>query len=259
MGPHARRHARGRQAQAVHLGRPHLDELAAPVHQGREGHGVGAGQRPDLGADGLGEVGQYRRVEGVGLGQPAGGPGEVAHLPRVDDGHRPPGGGEGRGHRRLEPAGGLEDDPLGGQPRHAGEEGRDAGRVVGVAGGRPVGPGVEVEVAFGNVDPHEACGRHGVAPVHPFGPALRIRFGSTRLFGLRGCESRGVVHAPGRDLTPKGHSAYPTTLRFTKHTRGDRTYCEGAVAPPGLRSIFASVPGVALRSTPGYHRSPLRG
>src|SRR4051794_6920964 len=38
--------------------------------------------------------------------------------------------------------------------------------------------------------------------------------------------------------------------------RGDRQ----RVAPPGLRAFGgAGVPGVALRSTPGYRRSPLRG
>ena len=32
------------------------------------------------------------------------------------------------------------------------------------------------------------------------------------------------------------------------------------VAPPGLRYLVAAfIPGVALRSTPGYHRPPLRG
>ena len=40
-----------------------------------------------------------------------------------------------------------------------------------------------------------------------------------------------------------------------KPHRGDR-FCRPYGAPGGW---FGSVPGVALRSTPGYHRSPLRG
>ena len=40
-----------------------------------------------------------------------------------------------------------------------------------------------------------------------------------------------------------------------KPRRGDR-FCRPYGAPSHW---FGSVPGVALRSTPGYHRSPLRG
>jgi hypothetical protein len=87
--------------------------LPPTVHQGRQGQGINARQRPEFGSNRLGEVGQYRRVQGVGLGQLAGGLGEVTHLPGVDDDHGVPSGGQGRDDRRLEAAGSLQDDPLG--------------------------------------------------------------------------------------------------------------------------------------------------
>ena len=47
---------------------------------------LGVRERPGLGPDGLAEVRQHSRVDGVGLGELAGGTGEVADLAGVDDG-----------------------------------------------------------------------------------------------------------------------------------------------------------------------------
>ena len=65
-----------------------------------------------LGLHGHAEGGQDRRVDRIGLGQAAGGLGEVAGLAGVDHGHRQPGGGQGGGAEDFEPAGGLEHDQV---------------------------------------------------------------------------------------------------------------------------------------------------
>jgi hypothetical protein len=59
-------------------------------------------------ADRLGEAGDHRRVQPVGLGQPARGTSEGPHLARVDDRDRQAGRGQGRREADLHAAGGLE-------------------------------------------------------------------------------------------------------------------------------------------------------
>jgi hypothetical protein len=66
--------------------------------------GQGAWLRPHR----LGEVGEHRSVDPVGLGELARGLGEVPDLPGVDDRHRHPPESEGRGGGLLEPPSGLE-------------------------------------------------------------------------------------------------------------------------------------------------------
>ena len=61
---------------------PHALQLLASRDQGVQGPDLGRGQRPGLGADRLGEVGQGLGVDPVGLGQASGGLGEVAGLAR---------------------------------------------------------------------------------------------------------------------------------------------------------------------------------
>ena len=73
------------------------------------------GERPGLGADGLGEVGQGLGVDPVGLGQAAGGLGEVAGLAGVDRGDRDLGDLQRGDQGQLQAAGGLDDDQGRGQ------------------------------------------------------------------------------------------------------------------------------------------------
>ena len=87
----------------------------------------------------------------VGLGQPAGGLGEVAGLAGVDHGHGQAGGGQGRRGQRLQAAGGLEDD----QGHLVGleevEEPVDPLAAVGDAEGLGVADG-DVEGGLGDID-----------------------------------------------------------------------------------------------------------
>ena len=151
-GPHRRV---GAGAQAVGLHDLHLQQLLAAGQQGVQGPHLGRGQRPGLGADGLGEVGQDLGVDAVGLGQPAGGLGEVAGLAGVDRGGRDAGDLQGGQQGQLQAAGGLDDDQGRGQGLEPGDQGGDAGRVVGVAGHLAAGPGGGVEVGLGDIDADE--------------------------------------------------------------------------------------------------------
>ena len=133
-------HGRGGGAQTVLFGGTHLDELPAAADQGGQGQRVGVGQRSDLRPDGIGEVGDDRGVEAVGLGPLTGGLSELPDLAGDNHHHRQPGGGQGGDDRGLVAAGGLQDDPLGldrDEPGHEVGEARlvavDAERFAGGA------------------------------------------------------------------------------------------------------------------------------
>ena len=110
------------------------DSRASRARTSAEGSGRASGRI------GLGEVGQDLGVDPVGLGQPAGGLGEVAGLAGVDRGDRDAGDLQGGDQGQLQAAGGLDDDQGRGQGLEPGDQGGDAGRVVGVAG-RGLAPG----------------------------------------------------------------------------------------------------------------------
>jgi hypothetical protein len=118
----------------------------------------GARGRPD----GLGEAGDRRRVQPVGLRQPARGAGEGAHLARVDDRHRQAGGGEAD----LHAAGGLEHHQCWRERDEAPDQRRHAPLVVAEAEALAGGAEVDLEVVLGDVDADEH-GRLVHDPVSP--------------------------------------------------------------------------------------------
>src|ERR1700733_14315044 len=83
-------------APAIALGADHLDELAPAGHQLTEQPGLRIGEGPGRRLHRLGEVGNDGGIQGIGLGQPCGGPGEVSDLSRIDHGHRQAGRGQTR-------------------------------------------------------------------------------------------------------------------------------------------------------------------
>jgi hypothetical protein len=88
---------------AVALGDQHLEQLAPARHQGAEVAGGLVRQGPHRRPDRLGEAGDRRRVQPVGLRQPARGAGEGPHPARVDDRDRQAGRGQGRREADLQP------------------------------------------------------------------------------------------------------------------------------------------------------------
>ena len=120
----------GGGAAALALGDQHRDQLSTSGEQLTQMLGLGIGQRAQLQRDGLSEVGQDGGVERVGLGQPAGGAGEVANLARVDHHHRQPRRGQLRDQRPLQTAGRLQHDSCRCQRLQLTDQGVDPGRVV---------------------------------------------------------------------------------------------------------------------------------
>lgn len=97
-----------------------------------------SGSGPRGGSYGLGEAGQGFRVQPVGLGELAGGQGEVPSLPGVEHADGDPGGGQGRGYRAIEAAAGFEDHEGGvGRPFEPAEELVEALLVVAHGEGFP--------------------------------------------------------------------------------------------------------------------------
>ena len=93
---------------AVVLGAQHVDELAAAGDEFAQEPGLRIGHGPGRGSDGGGEPGDGLRVEGIGLGQAAGGTREVANLAGIEDGHGEGGGGQRRRDDDLISPGGLQ-------------------------------------------------------------------------------------------------------------------------------------------------------
>ena len=112
--------------------------------------------------------GQQGRIPRVGLGPLPTGPGEVAHVARIDHRHRQPGHGQRRGDGLLEPTGRLQHDQGGWGRAQLGDQRGDAVLVVGerpddrgsglgrlrIAGGRG-----DIEPGLGHVDPDDEWGR----------------------------------------------------------------------------------------------------
>jgi hypothetical protein len=171
-------HERLGRLAPVALGGEHLEQLPSPHHQGPEVPGGLVRQGPHRRPHRLGEAGDHRRVEAVGLCQPARGAGEGAHPARVDHRHRQAGRGQGRREADLHPAGGLEHDERrcrfeGGQ---APDQRRHALLVVVEGEALAGGARVEVEAVLGNVDADE-WGNGSGDLVHDPVSLMRARLG----------------------------------------------------------------------------------
>ncbi len=142
--------------------RQHVDELAAAREQAVQQLGGFVGQGPWLRAHALGEFGEDAGIQGVGLGQPAQGLDEVAHLARIHHGDGEPGLGERDGGEHLEAAGGLQDDERGGQSDESRGKLGQAQVVIGDGPTLPVGERGDVERGFRHIDADVAV--HKVPP-----------------------------------------------------------------------------------------------
>jgi hypothetical protein len=99
----------------IFLGGQHAHELATPVAPVAEFKAFLGRQRTHNGGDDGAEMGEDAGVDGVGFGELADTLGEVADRACVDDNGGQARSEQGPDGRFLVGAGGLEDDPVGGQ------------------------------------------------------------------------------------------------------------------------------------------------
>jgi len=137
--------------------------LAQPV-----GHRVGIaypGRR-----EGLGEMGDDRGIEPVGLGEPAAGAGELANLARIDHGGDQPRLAQRQPQRPFVPARRLQHDPFAAQRPQPADQGIVAGPVVADRKADPERAHMHVQTVLRNIDPYKNRRAHH----HPI-PFLRLR------------------------------------------------------------------------------------
>jgi hypothetical protein len=139
----------------------------------------------------LGALGENGGIEGVGLGEPAEGFGEVAHLAGIGDDDRDAGFRECGDGRTFESAGGFEHDERGREREQPRSEFVEAGVVIGDRPRLTAGDRGDVERGCGDVDPDVAVHGSLRAGGDRRGPALRDA-GITpgQLFGLSAIERR---------------------------------------------------------------------
>ena len=140
--------------EAVPLRYQHGHHLLSAGHQRAEDLGLGVPEGTPWRTDGLGEVSQDRRIQGIGLGQPPSGPGKVPHLARVDYHHRQGGSCQGCHQGQFQPTRSLQHQGCGIELLHLGHQCRDPVRVVGDL--TPVSPRTDgdVHLGLGHIDPY---------------------------------------------------------------------------------------------------------
>ena len=156
----------GEAPSAVALGRHHLDDLTPAGDQLAEAAGLFVRHRPGIGSDRLCEVGARRRIDGVGLGKPACGAGEIADLARVHHRKRQAGRAERARHRRLETARRFEHDQRHIQLTQASHQLIQAFSVARDGKGLPRRAHMHVEPILRHIDAYEHLFHH---------PSLRMR------------------------------------------------------------------------------------
>ena len=144
----------GQAAPAVALGGHHLDDLAPAGDQLCERAGLFVGHRPGRRRDRFGEMGDRRGVQGVGLGELAGRPGEVADLARVDHRQRQARRTQRRRHRDLVAAGRLQHDQRRIEPAQPVRQIFQAFAVARDGKGLPRRPDMHVEPVLRHIDTH---------------------------------------------------------------------------------------------------------
>ena len=147
--------ALGRRAAAIALGNHHLDDLAAARHQFAKRLRLGLVDRPGRWPHGFGKMSACRGVEPVGLGQLAGGTGDLVDLAGIDHRQRQVRGGDRAGHDRLIAARRFHHDPLRDQRLQSRDEPGHAFAVARDGEGLAARPQMHVEPILRHVDPNK--------------------------------------------------------------------------------------------------------
>jgi hypothetical protein len=119
---------------------------------------------------GLGKMGDHRRIEPIGLGQPPRGAGKLAHLARVDHRRHQPRLGERQPQRPLVPAGRFQHDPRRAQRPQPRDQRAIPGRVIADRKTDAQGTHMHVQASLRYVNPD----KHTVRRHHPI-PFLQLR------------------------------------------------------------------------------------
>lgn len=137
--------------QAVGFHGTHVDQLPSAEEGFLQFFPRFAGEFSYRRLNGMSEVGEDLSVDAIGLGEFAGGFGEVADLAGInyDDGQF--GGGQGSDRQPFIAAGGLQDDSLDRQALDAVEQRLNPLEIVGVPLSRTF-PLRDIEPIFGNID-----------------------------------------------------------------------------------------------------------
>ncbi len=222
--------------QAVALGGEPLDQRPAARQEARHELRIGAGQWPRGGPNALGTEGQDVRVEVVGLGQLAGGAGEVAHLAGIgdDDGQSP---SDERGDERgLVAAGGFEDDERGTEPLQLLDEAADAGLVVGDGGRGARGALDPDELGLGDVDADDAGGHKSYLLRERPRPRSGLRDAGCALATVRALDEAtggALAHARSRGSSPGRAAARHGVPHYVRDLRACETLTDTSYVSRG--------------------------
>jgi hypothetical protein len=188
--------------QTLLFGIDHDDELAPPCHQFGEPDREIIRQWPGRRAHRLGEVGDHSGVDRIGLGQPADGAGELAHLTRIDDGHRQTGFDERGGNHALITAARLEHDQAGRQRLQALDQYAQAFGVRRAAERLAIRSDMHIDPGLRYIDADKAIGC-GLDIHHP-ASSMRARAQTTvRVHGMPAGATRSLTASKTRT-----HSGY---------------------------------------------------
>src|SRR5829696_116350 len=186
----------GARPEAVFLSGQHADDLPSSGENLPKLPGFGVGDGSGRGADGLRKASKNESIQSVGLGQLAGGFGEVACLARVDheEGHSR--GGQGGGYGTLEACCGLQDHQSLRDLGELAEKLLDPGLVVGSDEAFTGGEDSNIQGSLGDVYAHVGSSfSSGAQTDSPFSPAS---LGSPNLAGTGSGSSpaQATVRAP---------------------------------------------------------------
>ena len=174
--------------ESIELGGADGDELSSTGHKGLDGLFGLVRERSRMRTDVVGEACDDGGVEGIGLGEPTGGAGEVSDLSGIDHGDGEVVSGEFGGDAGLIAAGGFHDHKLGLAVSGPGDDFADSLVVVGETTGFSGRQRVEVEGIFGHVDTDETCFGHFIPFLADTSSSRRLK----RLFGLQADRPPGI-------------------------------------------------------------------
>jgi len=166
MGLDIRVETARRTPKAVLLRRPHGDAWPPSGQERTPFLCLRVGNRAGRGAHRLREVREGTRIQGLGLGQRAGGLGAIAGLPWVDHDDRPRRSRQRGHHGALEPSGRFEHQQSRADPLSLRHEVGNAGLLVGdrpACAGRAQG---NIQMGFGHINTDTSLGRHPTKTPH---------------------------------------------------------------------------------------------